>query len=211
MSEQSKALNDFVESVRRVCAEEPAGEARWRRAADEMRQLLANEALQEHASTWPAGQGRELILHHDEEFGFFVGALVRVPQHKAGAHDHAHTFTVYGVLNGEELTSLFERVDDGSQPGKAQIRKTDRHSDSRWHGGHRWAVGDPRGEQRRGAFRRYHAAQRDSRQLRPERVRRGDRHGSLPSRVATHPVPDRVTARPNYRADALSARAGATV
>ena len=124
MSEQSSAINDFVESVRRVCAEEPAGEARWRRAADELRQLLANEALQEHASTWPAGQGRELILHHDEELGFFVGALVRVPNHKAGAHDHAHTFTVYGVLNGEELTSLFERVDDGSQPGKARIRKT---------------------------------------------------------------------------------------
>lgn len=63
-------------------------------------------------------------MHHDEEHGFFVGGLVRIPNHEAYPHDHGHTWTCYGVLYGDEVTSRYKRLDDGSEQGKARIEKT---------------------------------------------------------------------------------------
>ncbi len=40
----------------------------------------------------------------------------------ATAHDHGPTWTIYGVLDGDEVTQIYERLDDGSQPGHAELR-----------------------------------------------------------------------------------------
>jgi len=51
-----------------------------------------------------------------------VGALVRLPNHIAGVHDHGPTWTIYGVLDGQEITHVYDRLDDGSKPGYAEIK-----------------------------------------------------------------------------------------
>lgn len=119
-----RAFASFIEQVRALYDERLDASEHWPRVADLLRGLLPAPGLRKGSRDWPVGQGKELVLHSDELHGFFVGALVRKPFHKAGAHDHAHTWTVYGVLDGEELTSRFERLDDGKTPGRAEIRRT---------------------------------------------------------------------------------------
>lgn len=113
---------EFIEQVRALCAERLSPEIQWIQSRALLAGLISNEALRIQSSSWPVGAGKELLLHSDSDYGFFVGALVRRPHHKAGAHDHGRTWTVYGVLDGQELTRLFERVDDGLSPGRAQIK-----------------------------------------------------------------------------------------
>ena len=43
---------------------------------------------------------------------------------RARIHDHAHIYTLYGVLDGHERIERYERLDDRSRPGYAEIRKT---------------------------------------------------------------------------------------
>jgi hypothetical protein len=38
-------------------------------------------------------------------------------------HDHAHIYTVYGVLDGCQSIERYERLDDRSRPGYAEIRQ----------------------------------------------------------------------------------------
>ena len=43
-------------------------------------------------------------------------------------HDHAHIYTLYGVLDGHERIERYERTDDRSRPDYAKIHKTtDQH------------------------------------------------------------------------------------
>ena len=124
MGDQSAAaFAAFIDNVRALYRDDLPEKRHWARASEHMQTLVADEALREASHDWPAGQGKELILHHDQDHGFFVGGLVRIPFHKARAHDHAHTWTVYGVLFGDEVTTRYERLDDGSEPGKAELRK----------------------------------------------------------------------------------------
>ncbi len=40
-----------------------------------------------------------------------------------GAHDHGELgWAVYGILMGETVQQIYERLDDGSEPGRAQLR-----------------------------------------------------------------------------------------
>ncbi len=39
-------------------------------------------------------------------------------------HDHANAWVLYGVLDGTESLERYERVDDGSRPGHAEVRIT---------------------------------------------------------------------------------------
>ena len=37
------------------------------------------------------------------------------------AHDHGPTWTIYGVLDGDEITHIYERVDNGGNEGYAKL------------------------------------------------------------------------------------------
>lgn len=39
-------------------------------------------------------------------------------------HDHAHIYTLYGLLDGHQRIMRYRRVDDGSKPDYAEIAKT---------------------------------------------------------------------------------------
>lgn len=115
------AFSQFITRMRTLCAQGLEAEEKWARSRTLLGALVTDRAFREESQSWPVGPGKELSLYLDRDYEFFVGALVRKPNHKAGAHDHGRTWTIYGVLDGEELTRLFERVDDGLNPGQAKI------------------------------------------------------------------------------------------
>ena len=47
---------------------------------------------------------------------------MRVPGRKGSVHDHADAWVLYGVLDGTESLERYDRIDDGSRPGYAEIR-----------------------------------------------------------------------------------------
>jgi hypothetical protein len=63
-------------------------------------------------------------LHEDPEHGFVVNAVVRVPGRTGSVHDHAHAWTAYGVCDGSEYLERYDRLDDASKPGHAEIKHT---------------------------------------------------------------------------------------
>jgi predicted metal-dependent enzyme (double-stranded beta helix superfamily) len=65
-----------------------------------------------------------LLFHEDPDFGFAINGVVRSPNYRGGVHDHAHAWVLYGVIEGSESRERFERLDDGLQPGYAELRKS---------------------------------------------------------------------------------------
>ena len=121
------AFSRFIDDMRAHPAAGPSERDRWNGVKDLLRVLVADPRMREASRAWEAKKGREYVLHHDADRGFFVGALVREPNHRAFIHDHAHTWTVYGVLDGAEVTHVYARTDDGKTPGKATLELIDRH------------------------------------------------------------------------------------
>ncbi|MDE0172560.1 MAG: hypothetical protein OXI22_17555 [Defluviicoccus sp.] len=121
------AFARFIDDLRAHFAKHLPEEERWRGVKDLLRILVDDPEMRAASRGWTAKKGREYVLHHDPDRGFFVGALVREPGHRAFIHDHAHTWTVYGVLDGAEITHVYARTDDGTTPGKATLELIDRH------------------------------------------------------------------------------------
>ncbi len=114
-------LRPFVEAARALWREELSAEERWRKIGLLLPMLLESEALRESARSWPAPgpqsrRAQNLLFYEDPDYRFVINGLVKRPGDDTPVHDHAHTWTVYGVLSGEERVVRFRRVDDGSQP-----------------------------------------------------------------------------------------------
>ena len=51
---------------------------------------------------------------------------IKTPKSRTQIHDHAHNWTLYGVLDGHESIERYERVDDGAKTEYADIRQTEK-------------------------------------------------------------------------------------
>ena len=111
----------FINELRSHFAKNLAETEHWEGVRQLLKILCANEQMRKKSKEWVAKRGVELQLHHDPDYGFFVGGLIRQPNHRANIHDHAHTWTIYGVLDGEERTHVYRRLDNGSKPGMAEL------------------------------------------------------------------------------------------
>jgi len=112
---------EFIEDLRELWGQKLPEHDHWEKVQVRLGILIKDESLQAACRDWPGKRGEELILYHDPDHGFFIGGLVRPREHLARPHDHAHTWTAYGVLDGTEKTTLYARTDDGSVTGKATI------------------------------------------------------------------------------------------
>jgi predicted metal-dependent enzyme (double-stranded beta helix superfamily) len=121
----------FIASVRDLCAEITDPTERWPRVEPLLRELLADPDLRARSRRWRecgyAGDRVEnFLFYEDPDYGFVVSGLVHGPHNRTSIHDHAHLWTVYGVLDGSQTIERYERVDDGSTPGYADVRQTGR-------------------------------------------------------------------------------------
>ena len=122
------AFERFIADLRSVWATHTEPEARMRGVQHTLERALMDAALVAHSRTWPSTEPTperglaNLLLYEDPEYGFVVNGVVRTPGRKGGVHDHAHAWVVYGILDGVESLERYDRVDDGSTPGFAELR-----------------------------------------------------------------------------------------
>jgi predicted metal-dependent enzyme (double-stranded beta helix superfamily) len=111
----------FIDDMRAVWASDPDTESRMRKSKVLLERLVIDPSLLSHSKAWPLTVGQNLLLYEDEDYDFVVNAVVRPPGYKGGIHDHAHAFVLYGIVDGIEQLERYDRLDDGSKPGYADI------------------------------------------------------------------------------------------
>ena len=132
------ALDRFIATTRDLFAAETDPERRWTALAPVLSELLADADVQAASKNWPAchvtDRAENLLFYEDADYGFVINALKRLPgetqgvnpEHPTwrGIHDHAHIYTLYGVLVGNEIIERYERLDDGSKEGFCEIKQS---------------------------------------------------------------------------------------
>lgn len=131
------ALDQFISETRELFAREHDLDRRWEALTPILARLLASPDVLEASKSWPEcvpadGRAENLIFYEDPDYGFAINGLTkgegRIAYEKQQArlhlHDHAHIYTLYGVLDGHERIERYERIDDRSRPDYAEIRKT---------------------------------------------------------------------------------------
>ncbi len=116
-------FDKFIDDLRAVWAAEAEDQRRMEKAKPLLEQLVKDATVKAHSACWPSTEGRKnLVLYVDADHGFVVNAVVRAPGRTGSVHDHADAWVLYGVVDGAERLERYERVDDGSQPGYAEVR-----------------------------------------------------------------------------------------
>jgi len=127
-SRAESVLNQFIARARSLFAEEKDVERRWEKLKPLLRELLSDPEIQTSSKNWPdcspAERAQNLLFYEDPDFGFVINGLTKTPHRRTQIHDHAHNWTLYGVLDGTETIERYERLDDGTRPGYAEVRKT---------------------------------------------------------------------------------------
>jgi predicted metal-dependent enzyme (double-stranded beta helix superfamily) len=122
------AVQKFIASARQLCAAEKDPAKRWQSMTPLLQELLADPAVREQSKNWPtcsqSDRAQNLLFYEDPEYKFVINGLIKAPKSRTQIHDHAHNWTLYGVLDGTETIERYERVDDRSRPDFAEIRKT---------------------------------------------------------------------------------------
>jgi predicted metal-dependent enzyme (double-stranded beta helix superfamily) len=124
MSTQGLPVFDtFIADLRAVWAADAADERRMAKAKPLLQKLVMDDVLKAHSADWPSTEGRKnLLLYVDPDYHFVINAVVRMPGRTGSVHDHADAWVLYGVLDGTESLERFDRLDDGSRPGYAEVK-----------------------------------------------------------------------------------------
>jgi predicted metal-dependent enzyme (double-stranded beta helix superfamily) len=116
-------LENFIAELRIIWTTEPDNQRRMEKAKPLLKQLVNDPGLKAHSATWPSTEGyKNLLLYVDPDHHFVINAVVRMPGRTGSVHDHADAWVLYGVLDGSESLERYERIDDGSRPGHAEVR-----------------------------------------------------------------------------------------
>jgi predicted metal-dependent enzyme (double-stranded beta helix superfamily) len=135
-NENQNALERFVGKTRDLFAKEPDLDKRWTALTPILAELLADPEVLEAAKGWPDcvprdGRAENLLFYEDPDYGFAVNGLTKGAARqgqRARIHDHAHIYTLYGVLDGHERIERYARLDDRSRPDYAEIKlASDKH------------------------------------------------------------------------------------
>ena len=116
-------IDKFIGDLRAVWAADSDNQRRMEKAKPLLEQLVNDPTLKARSKDWPSTEGRKnLLLYVDPDHHFVINAVVRMPGRTGSVHDHADAWVLYAVLDGSESLERFERVDDGSKPGYAEVR-----------------------------------------------------------------------------------------
>ena len=122
MSGYIPVFEKFIQDLRDTWAQLPNMEARMKRGQTLLEKLVQDPTLRETSKSWPSTEGRKnLLFYEDPDYGFAINGVVRVPGRKGSIHDHAHSWTAYGLLDGTETLERYRRLDDGAKDGYARL------------------------------------------------------------------------------------------
>ena len=131
-AQKDNALSRFVRKTRDLLAQEPDLDKRWNALRPILAELLADPEVLEASKNWPDcvpanGRAENLLFYEDSDYGFAINGLTKGDARqgqRARIHDHAHIYTLYGVLDGHERVVRYNRLDDRSKSGYAEIRES---------------------------------------------------------------------------------------
>src|SRR6266849_8812809 len=116
-------LEQFIGDLRAIWAADSDNQRRMEKAKPLVERLVKDDDLKAHSAGWPSTEGRKnLLLYVDPDHNFVVNAVVRMPGRTGSVHDHADAWVLYGVIDGSESLERYDRIDDGSRPGHAEVR-----------------------------------------------------------------------------------------
>lgn len=118
-------LHELVTQLRSICARQHEEADILARAAPVARQaaLEQGEWLEEYMFEADPEQGFGVrLLHEEPGHGLTVLAVSWLPHRGAPPHDHGTWAVVAGVV-GAERNDFFQRIDDASRPGYAELRR----------------------------------------------------------------------------------------
>jgi predicted metal-dependent enzyme (double-stranded beta helix superfamily) len=118
------SLSPLIEQLRAIWESVADPEQRMRRAKPLMEHFIAQPEFRDRARTWPMTPMQNLMFYEDPDYGFALCGTVRKAGSPEGVHDHAHTWTLYGIVDGDETMERYEQIDDGSREGYAELRRT---------------------------------------------------------------------------------------
>ena len=117
------AFQCFIDELRSVWASEPDMERRMEKAKPLLEKLVMDKELKVHSTRWPSTEGQKnLLFYVDPDYDFAINGVVREPGRTGSVHDHANAWVLYGVLDGTESLERYDRMDDGSRPGYAEVK-----------------------------------------------------------------------------------------
>ena len=126
-SEAASALQRFIVAARHLFAAENDPQTRWQKMTPLLQALIGDPAVKQQSQDWPACRQSEraqnLLFYEDPDYQFVINGLIKNPHSRTQIHDHAHNWTLYGVLDGHETIERYERLDDGSRQDFADIRQ----------------------------------------------------------------------------------------
>lgn len=122
-AERLPAFQKLIDELRAAFAASGGDTAQAMSAARGiLARTLADDSLHRHCKVWPSTEGhKNLLLYEDPDYAFVINGVVRTLDRKRGIHDHAHAWTAYGILDGEEELTRYRRLDDGSRAGYAEV------------------------------------------------------------------------------------------
>jgi predicted metal-dependent enzyme (double-stranded beta helix superfamily) len=116
-------LEKFIGDLRGIWSMDTDDRRRMEAAKPLMERLVMEPTLKAATADWPSTEGRKnLLFYVDPDHQFVINAVVRVPGRTGSVHDHADAWVLYGVIDGTESLERFDRIDDGSRPGYAELR-----------------------------------------------------------------------------------------
>jgi predicted metal-dependent enzyme (double-stranded beta helix superfamily) len=123
------AVQKFIASARELHAQETDPAKRWEKMTPLLQELISDPKVKEQSKHWPdCSQGGEraenLLFYEDPDYKFVINGLIKAPHTRTSIHDHAHNWTLYGVLDGSESIERYDRLDDRSKPDYAEVRNT---------------------------------------------------------------------------------------
>jgi predicted metal-dependent enzyme (double-stranded beta helix superfamily) len=127
MSGSGYTLDGFVTDLRHALAQVASQARKLDAGAAALARLLTNpDALTPYLGALHKDHG-PWLLYEDAEYGFVVTLLLKPRGQTTPVHHHGEAWTLYGVLRGEELIHRYERYDDGSRAGHADVRPSVDH------------------------------------------------------------------------------------
>ncbi len=113
-TQSENAMERFVRKTRALFAQEPDLDKRWNSLRPILAELLADPDVIAASKQWPDcvpanGRAENLLFYEDPDYGFAINGLTKGDARQGGRariHDHAHIYTLYGVLDGHEKWSV---------------------------------------------------------------------------------------------------------
>jgi predicted metal-dependent enzyme (double-stranded beta helix superfamily) len=124
MTDPPYPLADFVRDLRAITAASSDAPAILERVAPRARALaLSRHWLEPSHYRCDSEQGFGIhVLHEEPDHRLLVFAAAWLPGRGPAPHDHG-TWAVVAGVEGAETNISWERLDDGSRPGRARLRK----------------------------------------------------------------------------------------